>query len=295
VNQEFSDHLRRAERGAGSRRDRQRPRANFEYTRLDAQADFYERQFISSFDQQSRRRFVAQAVNDANVKGVYADYESERYYPLGSVASQVLGYVGPNASGAGESGHYGIEGFYNNVLKGPPSTDGVGEDINLTIDPNIESEAENIFDNLVTANGATGGSVIVEDPQTGKILAMGATPDFDPNNYGQSPIANFLNPSVQAVYEPGSIFKVLTMAAGIDAGKITSSTTYDDKGYVNVDHAHITNYNLTTYGAYGPGNVDDRGHRAFDQHRRDLRREPDRQCDFHGIHEKVPLGRLDRH
>jgi cell division protein FtsI/penicillin-binding protein 2 len=61
-----------------------------------------------------------------------------------------------------------------------------------------------------------------------------------------------LNPMVEEVYEPGSIFKVLTMAAGIDAGKITSSTTYDDKGYVNVDGAHITNYNLTTYGAYGP-------------------------------------------
>lgn len=197
---------------------------------------------------------VGQAVSAANIKGVYADYEPERYYPLGSIASQVLGYVGPNASNTGQSGHYGVEGFYNDVLNGvASSTGGIAEDVSLTIDPNIQSEAESILDNLVSTNDASGGSVIVEDPQTGKILAMAATPSFDPNNYGQSPIANFLNPTVESVYEPGSIFKVLTMAAGIDAGKITSSTTYDDKGYVNVNGAHITNYNLTTYGAYGPG------------------------------------------
>jgi cell division protein FtsI/penicillin-binding protein 2 len=188
---------------------------------------------------------VAEQVSSLNMPGIYADSEAERFYPLGSVASQVLGFVGPNASNTGQSGHYGVEQYYDAPLT-------AGNDITLTIDPNIQAEAENILDALVTANNASGGSVIVEDPQTGKILAMGATPDFDPNNYASSSFANFLNPMVEAVYEPGSIFKVLTMAAGIDAGKITSSTTYDDLGYVNVDGAHITNYNLTTYGAYGP-------------------------------------------
>ena len=189
---------------------------------------------------------VAQAVTDANIKGVYVDLAPERFDPLGTVGSQVLGYVGPNASNNGESGHYGVEGFYNTALNG-------GSDVTLTIDPNIQIEAEKILDALVTANNASGGSVIVEDPQTGKILAMGGDPSFDPNDYGSSPLANFLNTDVQAVYEPGSIFKVLTMAAGIDAGKITPDTTYDDKGYVNVSKAHITNYDLTTHGPYGPG------------------------------------------
>ena len=101
--------------------------------------------------------------------------------------------------------------------------------------------------------GATGGDVMVMDPKTGKILAMGGDPSFDPNNYGQFPLADFLNTDVQGVYEPGSIMKVITMAAGIDSGKITPDTTYDDKGYVNVNGAHITNYNLTTEGAYGAG------------------------------------------
>ncbi len=189
---------------------------------------------------------VAQEITDLNLKGVYADFEPERYYPLGTVASQVLGYVGPNATNNGESGHYGIEGFYESTLAD-------ATDINLTIDPNIQIEAEKVLDDLVTQNGATGGSVIVEDPQTGKILAMAGNPSFDPNNYSVSPIANFLNPNIQAVYEPGSIFKVFTMAAGIDAGKITPNTTYDDKGYVNVNSAHITNYDFATHGPYGPG------------------------------------------
>jgi cell division protein FtsI/penicillin-binding protein 2 len=187
---------------------------------------------------------VSTAVTDANIKGVYSDMEPQRFYPLGPVGGQLLGFVGPNASNTGVSGHYGIEGFYNETLAN-------ASDVTLTIDPNIQIEAEKILDDLVTANGATGGSVIVEDPTTGKILAMGADPSFDPNNYGGAPLADFLNTNVQAQYEPGSIFKVLTMAAGIDSGKITPDTTYDDKGFVEVNRAHITNYDLTTHGAYG--------------------------------------------
>ena len=199
---------------------------------------------------------VASQVADLDLKGVYSDFENDRYYPLGPVASQVLGYVGPNAQNTGESGHYGLESLYNSVLVGSATSDSAsagGGDLQLTIDPNIQIEAEKVLDDLVAANDASGGSVIVEDPQTGKILAMGGDPDFDPNNYSASPIADFLNTNVQSVYEPGSIMKVLTMAAGIDAGKITPDTTYDDKGYVNIDGAHITNYNLATHGPYGPG------------------------------------------
>jgi cell division protein FtsI/penicillin-binding protein 2 len=196
---------------------------------------------------------VAQKVDDLKLPGVYTELEPERYYPLSTVASQVLGYVGPNASNTGESGHYGLEGYYNGLLEGASSTSGVGTDLTVTIDPNIQIEAEKILENLVSQTGATGGDVMVMDPKTGKILAMGADPGFDPNNYGESPIANFLNTDVQGVYEPGSIMKVITMAAGIDSGAITPDTTYTDKGYVNVNGAHITNYNLTTEGAYGEG------------------------------------------
>jgi cell division protein FtsI/penicillin-binding protein 2 len=196
---------------------------------------------------------VAQKVDALNIAGVYTEFEPERYYPLSTVASQVLGYVGPNASNTGESGKYGLEEYYNSLLEGSSSAGGAGgSDLTTTIDPNIQIEAEKILDNLVTTAGATGGDVMVMDPMTGKILAMGSDPNFDPNNYSQAPIASFLNTDVQGVYEPGSIMKLLTMAAGIDSGKITPDTTYDDKGYVNIDGAHITNYNLTTHGPYGP-------------------------------------------
>jgi cell division protein FtsI/penicillin-binding protein 2 len=188
---------------------------------------------------------VASEVAGLNLAGIYVDEEPARYYPLNTVASQVLGFVGPNASTSGDSGHYGIEAYDNTTLA-------AGNDVTLTIDPNIQIEAEKVLDSLVAANNATGGSVIVENPRTGAILAMGATPDFDPNDYASSSIANFLNPNVQAVYEPGSIMKVITMSAGIDSGKITPDTTYDDKGYVTVNGARITNYNLTTHGPYGP-------------------------------------------
>lgn len=197
---------------------------------------------------------VAQKVDSLNIPGVYTTYEPERYYPLSTIASQVIGYVGPNASGTGESGKYGLEKYYNGLLEGNSSSGGAGgTDLVTTIDPNIQIEAEKILDGLVSSTAASGGDVMVMDPMTGKILAMGATPDFDPNNYGASPIANFLNSDVQGVYEPGSIMKLLTMVAGIDSGKITPDTTYYDHGYVNVDGAHITNYNLTTEGPYGPG------------------------------------------
>ncbi|MDR3581745.1 MAG: penicillin-binding protein 2 [Candidatus Pacebacteria bacterium] len=189
---------------------------------------------------------IADKITALDITGVVADHEPERFYPLGKTASQVLGYVGPSASSNAQIGHYGIEGFYNIQLQD-------ASDITLTIDPNVQIEAEKILDDLVAANGATGGSVIVEDPATGQILAMGGDPSFDPNDYGASPLANYINTDVQGVYEPGSIMKVITMAAGIDSGKIGPDDTYTDKGYLDINKAHITNYDYTTHGPYGAG------------------------------------------
>ncbi len=189
---------------------------------------------------------TADAVQALKLPGIYVDEEPARYYPLGTVAAQVIGFVGPNATTIGESGHYGIEQYYNSQLA-------AGKNVVLTIDPNIQIESEKVIQQLVAQNHAAAASVIVEDPTTGAILAMGAYPTFNPNDYASSSLADFMNPNIQSLYEPGSIFKLLTMAAGIDAGAFTTSTTYDDKGYVNVDGAHITNYNLTIHGPYGPG------------------------------------------
>src|SRR3989344_2389507 len=150
-------------------------------------------------------------VEALRVKGIYVDSKYFRFYPFGSLAAGLLGYVGPNDKNGALDGQYGVEAQYNSLLQ--------KKDLFLTIDINIQSQAEKILKNIIDQYGAAGGSVIVEDPKTGKILAMGSYPNFDPNVYAKSPVKNFLNPAVQSVYEPGSVFKVITMAAGIDSGK----------------------------------------------------------------------------
>jgi len=123
-----------------------------------------------------------------------------------------------------------------------------GEDVYLTIDRNIQFQAEKILSELISEYSAEGGTVIIQNPKTGEILAMTSKPDFNPNNYGEFDIGRFLNPAVQAIYEPGSIFKVITMAAGIDSGKITPNTTYVDTGEVTLNGKTIKNWDLKAYG-----------------------------------------------
>lgn len=202
---------------------------------------------------------LAQKISDLNIKGIYVDTESGRFYPLGAVGSHMLGFVGPNGGDSGENGHYGLEEFYDQQLSGVAGKifDGkiikplAGRDLILTVDPNIQIEASRLLNDIVTQYKATGGSVIVEDPQTGKILAMDSSPTFDPNSYNLSPISNFTNPVTQKLYEPGSVFKIVTMAAGIDSGKIAPDTTYFDTGTITLNGRTISNHDYKTHGGYG--------------------------------------------
>ncbi len=181
-------------------------------------------------------------VNSLELKGIYINEQKSRFYPFNNLAAQLLGYVGPNDEG-GVVGKYGLELFYNDKLADSPA-----EDLVLTIDRNIQTEAEEILANLVKKFSAAGGSVIVQEPKTGKILAMGDYPSFDPNNYSKAKLSSFLNKNIQSIYEPGSIFKVLTMAAGIDSGAITPETTYYDTGELKVKDRTIRNWDLKSYG-----------------------------------------------
>ena len=90
--------------------------------------------------------------------------------------------------------------------------------------------------------------VIVQNPKTGAILTMAATPNFDPNTYNEFSISTFLNPNVESVYEPGSIFKMITMASALDAGKITPETTYNDTGSLVLNGKTIRNWDLKAHG-----------------------------------------------
>ncbi|MCR4275746.1 MAG: penicillin-binding protein 2 [Candidatus Wolfebacteria bacterium] len=191
-------------------------------------------------------------VSSLNLKGVYLKKQFLRYYPFDNFASHVVGFVSPandndkNKDTLTEVGRYGIEAGFNAVLAGKETKE--GDDLVLTIDRSIQAQAEEILSRLVTEKQATGGTIIVQDPYSGRILAMANLPNFDPNNYSKSEIKNFLNPAVAAVYEPGSVFKVITMAIGIDSGKITPDTKYTDTGSVTLNGRTITNWDNKAHG-----------------------------------------------
>lgn len=194
-------------------------------------------------------------IEKLGLKGIYIKDETLRFYPFGKLASHLLGFIGPDESDK-FSGRYGVEIFFNDLLagkdgesKGDKITEPHnGQNVVLTIDRNIQAQAEETLKKLLTEKSAEGGLVVIQEPSTGKILAMASFPNFDPNNYSQYDLKNFLNPAVQAVYEPGSVFKVITMAAGIDSGKITPDTTYVDVGSVTYNGRTIKNWDNKAHG-----------------------------------------------
>lgn len=190
---------------------------------------------------------IVEAVKAAKIKGIYTEAVPRRFYPFGPLAAQVLGFVGPNKSDKGVSGKYGVEKLYDDELTGRAA--GGAKDVTLTIDPTIQAEGEHLLQNLITGFNAPRAAMIVADPKTGQIVAMGSLPAFDPNSYASTTnIARFLNPLTQEIYEPGSVMKIITMAAGIDAGKITPDTTYNDTGELKLDGYTIHNWDLKAHG-----------------------------------------------
>ncbi len=201
---------------------------------------------------------LAAKITKLNLYGVGMVNQDYRTYPQGTLASQVLGFM--NDAGDGQ---YGIEGYLNNLLKGTPGqldaktdTNGVpiatagntdkapvaGDDVTLTLDRNIQAEAENDIKSGVQDAKAASGSIIVIDPNTGAVKAMANYPTYDPNNYQSvTNYQTFQNATVSNAFEPGSGFKVITMATGIDQGKVNQNSTYDDTVCVTVTGTKICN------------------------------------------------------
>lgn len=209
-----------------------------------------------------------QKIKDAKIAGVHLQPENFRYYPGGELASQLVGFVG--SDGDVQKGMYGIESSWETVLKGEsglleqegdskgrwiPVTDRNvqeakdGPDLVLTINHTVQFEVEKILKQTMEKFSADSATVIVMQPQTGKILAMANQPSFDPNNYSQTEdISRFANPAVSEPYESGSVFKAFTEAIGIDSGKINGDTTYIDTGAVNEAGYEIHNSDLKANG-----------------------------------------------
>ena len=183
----------------------------------------------------------AQAVKELQMKGLYSMRESRRFYPGGTLAAALLGAVGLDGEPLG-----GIELAYNDVLS---SRAGVGNfrrdarghlylspsgeaetdiaDVELTIDKMLQFIAERELARGVKRAGAKGGTALVVDVSTGAVLAMANRPTFDPNEYSSYPLSQWRNSAIVDAYEPGSTFKVIVIAAALDAGMVTKDEVLD--------------------------------------------------------------------
>ncbi|MCP6717955.1 MAG: penicillin-binding protein 2 [Patescibacteria group bacterium] len=188
----------------------------------------------------------AQKITDLDLEGVFLSEQKERYYPQIGLASQVIGFL--SAEGTGQ---YGLEQFYDEALQGKIGLDQdkKGDDLVLTIDYNIQYEAERLLEKVKKDLDAEKGQIIVIEPYSGRILAMADVDNFDPNYYQQyaGDLAVFKNRSTQALFEPGSVFKPITMAAALEEEKVTPKTTYTDTGSITIGSDTIYNYNKRIY------------------------------------------------
>ncbi len=185
-----------------------------------------------------------------------------RSYPEEAIASNVIGFV--NRSGRG---YFGIEEKYNDLLAGSPVQVWVPADPNrveeiphvpdgttliLTLDRELQATTERILDQSLYTYGAQAGTIIVMNPQNGEILSMASTPRLNLDNYSEySQIfdsASEYNRAINMPYEPGSVFKILTMAAALDMGVITPQTSYTDTGVYPIGGAIIKNWNGESWG-----------------------------------------------
>jgi len=203
-------------------------------------------------------RTQAEKIKSEKLAGIGFDASTQRVYPEGALASQVLGFV--NSKGQGK---YGFEQANDEALSGKngelktvtdvrdvpltvtdknikrPAVN--GKNMVLTIDRNIQSKVEEALAAGVSRSGATRASAIVMEPQTGKVLAMANAPTYDPSNLNVKDVAVFNNNTISNPYEPGSDIKTFTVATGVDRGVITPESTYDNTGKIKVEDIVVNN------------------------------------------------------
>jgi cell division protein FtsI/penicillin-binding protein 2 len=220
----------------------------------------------------SPRRFPkdqADKLTALKLPGVGLEPETQRSYLPGtssgtSLASNLLGFV--NYGGAGQ---YGLEAYYQKSLAGTPGyissyrdlanreivlgshthQDPVnGSDLVLSLDANIQYAAEQALADGVKKYNAESGSVLIMDPTTGGIVAWADYPSYNANSFAQTNPSLFLDNISSAVYEPGSVMKVVTLAGAINSGAITPSTVINDPGYLNVGGYRIYDWDRKNHG-----------------------------------------------
>ncbi|MDR3600650.1 MAG: penicillin-binding transpeptidase domain-containing protein [Desulfosporosinus sp.] len=200
---------------------------------------------------------VAAQIRALALPGIGTTEDSQRYYPFGTLASHIIGFAGIDNQGL-----EGIELTRESELKGIPGSilqefgaNGIplpqaehqylapkqGNTVRLTIDKNIQAFAERELQKLMSGQGVNmngqvpkSASILVMDPNTGEMLALASAPAFDPNHYQDADPSARRNIAIQNGYEPGSTFKIITLAAALEEKKITPTEHFFDKGYYTV-------------------------------------------------------------
>ncbi len=211
-------------------------------------------------------REVGEAVIDLNAGGITVRPLWERSYPEGTLASHALGFS------TMITGYYGVEGYYDAMLRpevvkwvGPVDVASLpipwqpvagelprrGVDLELTLDRTVQALAEEELLRSLAEYGAEAGTIIVMEPDTFGVLAIASYPAYHPEQYVElAGLASppFEDPAVSKQYEPGSVFKILTVAAALDSGMVTPQTTYNDQGWIEVGGQTIRNATRQAYG-----------------------------------------------
>lgn len=217
--------------------------------------------------------------SEGELPGIHLRPVAVRVYPEHTLAAHTLGFVAGDAQ-EGSKGYYGIEGFYDKVLKGRAGLThsygrrwdpwlafdpqqaaslmgGVsrgrqvpqeGRTLVLTLDKTLQYLIEQELRDAVERYGAEGGCVVVLDPKTGALLALASYPTYDPNQFAEIDEKRFVDPIIGRHYEPGSTFKVITMAAALEAGAVEVTDVYNDVGYIEVGGRTFKNWDEKAYG-----------------------------------------------
>lgn len=203
------------------------------------------------------------------IEGIDYVLEDGRSYPEQNLGGHIFGFIGTLEDGS-KIGNYGIEGYFNEFLAGEngfldTQTDisgrwiGVGTrnfqpakdggDILLTIDRTVQYIACQKLKEGVEAYQADGGSLVIVEPKSGRVMAMCNAPEFNPNAYNEvEDISVYNNRAIFEAYEPGSVFKPLVMSAALDQGAVTPTTLFHDLGEVQIEEYTIRNSDLKAHG-----------------------------------------------
>lgn len=211
---------------------------------------------------------TAAKIGELKIKGLNLEEEPRRYYPHSELAASIVGFA--SYKDGEEKGEYGLEKQHDGVLKGeggffsgerdkagywvalgqrilnPPTN---GDNIILTIDTNIQFKVEEEVKALMEKWQAESALALVLEPKTGRIIAAASAPSFNPNEYSkEEDFSVFRLPLFDSQFELGSVFKPVTMAAGINEGVVSASTTYSDPGTVVIKGYKFSNFDQVSHG-----------------------------------------------